>query len=199
MFVTGLTGCTPLLSVEVLKNSKPPNIASSKALPCVYFLDVPRALIAYDRTFNECYPVPFRESHLYDERREIESAKFIPGVTMTVNNRYIRLVRLCIIYPRLLEMIIELNNRDPVRPNNSSKKICLNILKNSHIYQLELTRPILCVEGAWYALNAQSPKGLARRPEFVLTAFYACAIDSLDRIRGFLTTFQPSVPICVYC
>lgn len=47
VFVTILADCIALSSVYVMKNSSLLNTASSNALPCVDFLDVIRALIAY--------------------------------------------------------------------------------------------------------------------------------------------------------
>lgn len=70
---------TTLSSVGVLKNSKLFNTESSKALPFIGFLDVIRAIVSYSRTFYEFYAVPFHKTHLYDVRRDIESASFILG------------------------------------------------------------------------------------------------------------------------
>lgn len=43
-------------------------------------MDVVRAIIAYERTFGEFYWVLFRDSRLYNMRRDIESEQFIPRV-----------------------------------------------------------------------------------------------------------------------
>lgn len=91
VFVNMKADDTALLSVEVMKNSTLMNTASSKGMPCVYFLDVLRAEIAYSRTFYQCYPVLFFEARLYEVRSDIESANFIPGARATLDNRYLRL------------------------------------------------------------------------------------------------------------
>lgn len=91
-------------------------------------LDVLRAVTAYERTFEECCKFPFREARLYNVPSDMEYANFISGVKPTVYHRYIRLARLCIIHPSLLDLIIEFNNRDCVCRNKSTKNISLSNL-----------------------------------------------------------------------
>lgn len=76
--------------------------------------------------FDEFFDVYFRDERLSDVRRHMESANVIPGVNPT-DNLYISLARLCIMRTRLLDLIIDLNNRYHVRPNKSVTKISLNI------------------------------------------------------------------------
>lgn len=48
------------------------------------------------------------------------------------------------------------------------------------------------MDGAWCALNAQYAKPLGWWPKFVPAACYACEIDSLNHIRGYLETVSNS-------
>lgn len=54
-----------LYYVELMKNSKSLNNASSKGHLCVVFVDANRSVIAYTRMFDECCPVPLLEERLY--------------------------------------------------------------------------------------------------------------------------------------
>lgn len=81
----------------------------------------------------------------------------------------------------------------PRTPNNATKKISLKNLTYSKVEQLEEHFLLLCMKPACYALNAQSSKEPAKRPEFVATSFYVYAIDRLTRLCGFF------VPICNNC
>lgn len=71
VFVTMRPDIIPRPLVELMKNSKMLITGSSKALPCVNYLDVLSAVIEYDKTFDECYPVPLREARLYDVLRNM--------------------------------------------------------------------------------------------------------------------------------
>lgn len=162
---------TQIWSLEVMKKSKLLNTASSKALPCVNVLDVFRALIAYAGMFNECDPISIRDGRLYNVRRDMESASFIPGVKPTVYNRYIPFARMCIMHPTLLDLIIDLNNRDSVRPKKTTNKINLNNPTDYQIAKLEEDDLLLYVEGSWYLLNTKAAKARSKRAEFVRKAF----------------------------
>lgn len=87
MFVTMRAYGTPLSCVEVMNNSKLLNNAFRKALPWVDILDRFRAVISYDRTFVECYPIPINEARLYNVRRDMYYANFNPRVKPTVYKR----------------------------------------------------------------------------------------------------------------
>ena len=188
VFVTMRADGTAMNSSEMMKNSKLLNTASSNALPCVDFLDVLRAVIAYAPTFNECYTGNFQEARLLDIRSDLESANFIPGAKATVYNRYIRLARLCIRHEGLLDLIVELNNRPPIRPNSTTYKLSLKNLTDGHIEQLDEHDLFVCVEGAWFALNAQNPKPPLKRLQFAPVPFYTFAVDVIEQLRGFLAT-----------
>lgn len=80
VFITMHVYGTEVSSIDIINKNKPVNNVSSKELPCVSFLDLLRAVIEYGRTFHECYRVPFRKERPTDIRREMMSAKIIPGV-----------------------------------------------------------------------------------------------------------------------
>lgn len=86
-FITMPVDGAVLAAIDIMKNSKPIKIVSSKALPCVSFLDRLGAVIVYARTLDECNTEPFREAHLIEIRRDMVSAKFIPRVQDNKYNR----------------------------------------------------------------------------------------------------------------
>lgn len=94
-------GWKPLSAVEIMNNSKLLNNASAKPLPYISFLDNLPAVIAYCRTFDECYEVPFHEERLMDIRRDMRFVIFIPGVRNMTYNRYLCVAVLCLFCPML--------------------------------------------------------------------------------------------------
>lgn len=71
---------TPLDSIDILTNNKLINYVSSKAQPCVSFLDLLCAHIANVRTFAELNMISFGDPSLKQIRIGMVSANFIPEV-----------------------------------------------------------------------------------------------------------------------
>lgn len=83
-------------AVDLMKNSKLLNNVIQKARACISFVVILRAVIAYVRGFDESYPVPRTEARILNDRRDMQSANFIPGVGSKTYNRYIHAARLCL-------------------------------------------------------------------------------------------------------
>lgn len=153
-----------------------------------------RDLISYAKTFDECYPVLFREAWMNNVCMDMESATFIPGDLSTVYNGDIRFDCLFIMHASLLDLNIELNNRDPVLPRNGYTKIILRVLTDLQIDRPKDHELLLFVVVFGYSLNTQFPKAPARRLQFVLTPSYEYEIDSFDLLLGYLATVSNRCP-----
>lgn len=129
---------------------------------------------------------------------DMESATFLPRVMSTVYNRNIPLDRLFVMHSRFLDLIIELNNRDPVLPSNSYKKIRLRLLTDLQIDWPKDHELWLFVVVFGYALNTQFRKAPSRRSQLVLTPFCDFAIDTFYVFRGSLATVPNRCPYQIH-
>lgn len=70
-----------LSALEKMKNSNMLNSVSANVLPFATFMDVPKSVLAYARSFHDSYDVPFDEVQIADIVKDMESASFIPAAS----------------------------------------------------------------------------------------------------------------------
>lgn len=88
--------------MEIMKRSKLFNTDSATVLPCTAFLTIIHYVVAYSRSFNEKYSVPFQESRFVESQKHLKPVKFIPPVSASTYYRHIPVARFC------------LDNEDPI-------------------------------------------------------------------------------------
>lgn len=167
-------------SIEIMKNSKLLNHVLSKSLPCVSFLYLLLAFIAYYRTLDDFYAVTFPGTRLIDIQQYILSANFIPGVQDNTYNPYIHVARFFKCVSKLLKLILYLNLRFPLPSCKMTKAITARNLTDKQLFDFSKHDLLLCAEGGRYALNTQPVKGTDRRTDL---AFYGNNTECLKRLK----------------
>lgn len=111
--------------MHMTKNSKVLSKASETVLCCSSFMGILHSVVAYERTYNDTYDIPFAQAKVSDICRDLQTSDFIPKASVSTYDRYIVVARLCLSCGALLPFVTELNWRVALTGNRPSTSIGL--------------------------------------------------------------------------